>query len=102
MYPSHIYIGLRRASGWWHTLLNSHLVQLGSISKVDPFLLFRKNSTCILFILIYGDNILVTGSSYSVVQDLILHLGQVFAINDFGALNYFLGVEVCGCYILTI
>ena len=47
-----------------------------------------------IFILIYVDDILVTGSSLVVVQEFIKQLGLSFALKDLGSLHYFLGIEV--------
>ena len=40
------------------------------------------------------DDLIVTASQPSVIDDLLRHLQLDFAINDLGNLNFFLGVEV--------
>lgn len=40
------------------------------------------------------DAIIITGSSSSLVQNLITKLNQAFSFNHFGTLDYFLGIEV--------
>lgn len=47
-----------------------------------------------MYVLVYVDNIIITGSNPSVVQHFITSLSREFAIRDLGSLNYFLGVEV--------
>ena len=54
--------------------------------------LFTTTET--LFILIYVDDTLVTGSSQLLVQGFIKHLSTHFALKDLRPLHYFLGVEV--------
>ena len=40
------------------------------------------------------DDIIVTGSNYQLVQQVILNMQKTFALKDLGELNYFLGIEV--------
>jgi hypothetical protein len=44
--------------------------------------------------LIYVDDIIVASSSEKAVASLLHDLGMDFALNDLGALHYFLGIEV--------
>lgn len=45
-------------------------------------------------VLIYINDILVTGSDAMAIQQLIDHLHGMFALNNLGHLSYFLGIEV--------
>lgn len=45
-------------------------------------------------ILVYVDDILITGSNPSHIQTCITQLQQAFSIKDLGQLSYFLGIEV--------
>lgn len=47
-----------------------------------------------LVILVYVDDILVTGTSASQIQEVKCALDQAFTIKDLGQLSYFLGIEV--------
>ena len=47
-----------------------------------------------MFILIYVDDIIVTGNSSSKVNLLIQQLNEAFALKNMGSLHYFLGIEV--------
>ena len=60
-------------------------------SDTSLFLHFHNNIT--LFVLIYVDDILITGNSNSAIQHLIHSLSQHFALKDLGTLHYFLGIE---------
>ena len=44
--------------------------------------------------LIYVDDIILTGNDDKVIQNLITQLSSEFALKDLGALHYFLGIEV--------
>ncbi|XP_043710501.1 uncharacterized mitochondrial protein AtMg00810-like [Telopea speciosissima] len=55
--------------------------------------LFVHSGTPLLYILVYVDDIIVTGSRPTAVQQLITSLGTEFAIKDLGSLYYFLGIE---------
>ncbi|KAL8159823.1 hypothetical protein V2J09_001360 [Rumex salicifolius] len=53
-----------------------------------------KTSAHVLFLLVYVDDIIITGSSSESVQHLIQNLSNRFSLKDTGNLSYFLGVEV--------
>jgi histone deacetylase 1/2 len=57
--------------------------------------LFIYNQSGItVFVLIYVDDIIVTGSSMQAISTLVKDLNTHFAIKDLGDLHYFLGIEV--------
>lgn len=47
----------------------------------------------LVYLLVYVDDILVTGTSPTLVQCVIDTLARKFSINDMGDLSYFLGIE---------
>lgn len=62
-------------------------------SIVDPSL-FILQSSYTLYILVYVDGMIVTGSDQAVVTDSLCRLSREFTIHDLGELNYFLGIRV--------
>ena len=48
----------------------------------------------VIFVLIYVDDIIITGSSGQLVQQVITNMQNAFALKDLGKLSYFLGIEV--------
>ncbi|XP_019068266.1 uncharacterized mitochondrial protein AtMg00810-like [Solanum lycopersicum] len=72
-----------------------HLLHLGfTCSKVDPSLFTLKTHNGKIFLMLYVDDIIVTGSNPSHVSELVLQLEKEFAMKDLGHLHFFLGVEV--------
>ena len=47
-----------------------------------------------MYVLIYVDDIIITGSSSAKIKQLISDLSKAFALKELGDLNYFLGIEV--------
>lgn len=47
-----------------------------------------------LYVLVYVDNIIVTGSDSSAINQFVNDLNYHFSLKDLGKLNYFLGIEV--------
>lgn len=47
--------------------------------------------------LVYVDDLIITGSSPSHIASLTKHLQSSFAVKDLGILSYFLGIEVARC-----
>ncbi|KAL8161603.1 LOW QUALITY PROTEIN: hypothetical protein V2J09_013092 [Rumex salicifolius] len=47
-----------------------------------------------IFVLVYVDDILITGSHLSAITAFIVGLHRTFSLNDLGRLSYFLGIEV--------
>ncbi|KAL8161261.1 hypothetical protein V2J09_012750 [Rumex salicifolius] len=87
--------GLKQAPRAWYTELRTFLIHQGfvnSISDTSLFILNRGSAT--LYILIYVDDIIVTGNTPASVDKVIATLASKFSLKDMGNLHYFLGVEV--------
>lgn len=50
-----------------------------------------------LLVLVYVDDMILTGSKSSLISALTRHLQARFAVKDLGTLTFFLGVEVARC-----
>ena len=61
-------------------------------TKLDTSLFFKQNGSDLIILLIYVDDIIVTGSVE--IEQLIYNMGNTFALKDLGQLNFFLGIEV--------
>jgi len=103
-YPNHVcklhksLYGLRQAPRSWFFKLSTKLLSLGfRESKADTSLFVLQKFNSVIYILIYIDNILITGSNASVINNIIHSLQTTFAVKDLGSLTYFLGVEALWC-----
>lgn len=86
---------LKQAPRAWFERLNDFLTSLGFLSsKADSSLFIRFTKTSTIYILVYVDDILISGSSTTEVQQLITQLNATFSLKELGELNYFLGIEV--------
>ncbi|GJR97764.1 ribonuclease H-like domain-containing protein [Tanacetum coccineum] len=60
----------------------------------DYVCLLQRKGTDIAYLLLYVDDIILTASSESLLQQIIRSLHQEFAMTDLGLLNYFMGISV--------
>ncbi|KAL6334751.1 hypothetical protein AAG906_021410 [Vitis piasezkii] len=86
--------GLKQAPQAWFDKLKISLQQFGfSSTKSDQSLFVRFTNCSSLFVLVYVDDIVVTGSSSQEIHELISRLRGLFSLKDLGELSYFLGIE---------
>ena len=64
-------------------------------STTDHAVFYHRNSSgeCI-YIIVYVDDIVITGSDQDGIQKLKQHLFTNFQTKDLGKLKYFLGIEI--------
>ncbi|KAK9157462.1 hypothetical protein Scep_004036 [Stephania cephalantha] len=87
--------GLRQAPRAWFDQLKGALLSWGfQNSKADSSLFITTWETSPLYVLIYVDDIIVTGAKPAAIQSFINKLNTTFALKDIGELSLFLGFEV--------
>lgn len=87
--------GLKQASRNWFSKFSKALLVFGfTQSQADYSLFFLHQRNGSVFVLVYVDDILITGSSSSIIQQVKIMLCNHFHTKDLGSLKYFLGVEV--------
>jgi hypothetical protein len=99
--PSHVCLlhksiyGLRQAPRAWFEKFSSHLLTVGfTASQADPSLFIYRHGSTVLYLLLYVDDIIITGNLPTAVTELITNLASVFDLKDLGPLKYFLGLQI--------
>ncbi|KAI5348760.1 hypothetical protein L3X38_001647 [Prunus dulcis] len=64
------------------------------MSQSDPSLFVKHTGSDVLALLLYVDDIILTGSSDALIQEVIDDLSSVFELKDLGLLTYFLGLQI--------
>ncbi|KAJ0844517.1 putative RNA-directed DNA polymerase [Helianthus annuus] len=87
--------GLKQAPRAWFHRLSVFLTNYGFVcSRADPSLFVLHRDSCIMYLLVYVDDLILTGNQSHSLKSFISCLNNKFAIKDLGELNYFLGLEV--------
>ncbi|PKU78985.1 Retrovirus-related Pol polyprotein from transposon TNT 1-94 [Dendrobium catenatum] len=87
--------GLRQSPRQWFHKLTSFLQTLGfGFSRADPSLLIFHKNNIHLFVLIYVDDILITGNNPAQIQHTLTQLQAAFKLKQLGDISLFLGIQV--------
>ncbi|GJX04226.1 ribonuclease H-like domain-containing protein [Tanacetum coccineum] len=87
--------GLKQALRKWNAKLTSTLIENGfSQSKSDYSLYTKSDKGVFLALLVYVDDIIITGNSIFEIEKFKVFLKSKFMIKDLRTLKYFLGIEV--------
>ena len=87
--------GLKQAPRAWFTKFSSTIFRLGyTASPYDSALFIRRTDKCIILLLLYMDDMIITGDDLSDIQELKDFLSQQFEMKDLRHLSYFLGLEI--------
>ena len=100
-FPTHVcklkkaIYGLKQAPRAWYTELTTFLLGKGFKRAVsDASLFILHHSKAPVYLIVYVDDIIITGPNASNVDLFIQSLACRFSLKDLGTLSYFLGVEV--------
>lgn len=86
---------LKQAPRAWYYELRQFLVTSRfTNSHADTSLFIFNTSGNLVYLLVYVDDIIITGCNATTAQYFIDLLGKRFSIKDLGDLSYFLGIEV--------
>ena len=87
--------GLKQAPRAWFETLRGALLTWGFHNSVsDTSLFYSHKHGRMLLLLVYVDDILITGDNQADVQHIIDALHTKFALKTLGSVHYFLGFEV--------
>ena len=86
--------GLKQSPRAWYARLHAALLAWGLIqSLADPNLYFAHVGPDTVALLVYVDDILLTGSNPTLINRLKTHLQRSFKTNDLGPISRYLGVQ---------
>jgi hypothetical protein len=90
--------GLKQAPQAWFEKFRTPLLDFTfTQSQYDSSLFFHKAALGIAILLVYVDDILITGSDLQLIEQLQQRLKSSFHMKDLGPLQHFLGLEVQHC-----
>lgn len=87
--------GLKQAPRAWFDTFSNFLIDFGFVcSMSDPSLFTYCKDNQFMVLLLYVDDILLTGSDEKLLQALVNKLSTRFSMKDMGRPSYFLGIEM--------
>ncbi|GKA57857.1 ribonuclease H-like domain-containing protein [Tanacetum coccineum] len=99
-FPNHVcrlqrsLYGLKQAPRAWFQRFAGYATRAGFYhSRCDSSLFIYRQGSQVAYLLLYVDDIILTASSTTLLQQLIDSLHREFDMTDLGALNYFLGIS---------
>ncbi|KAH0638936.1 hypothetical protein KY285_035522 [Solanum tuberosum] len=86
--------GLKQAPRAWYSELRDYLLSLDfAVCQSDHCLFIYSKLDVIIYLVVYVDDLIVTGNNQKAIDIFIAKLGKRFSIKDLGQLAYFLGVQ---------
>ncbi|GJS98337.1 ribonuclease H-like domain-containing protein [Tanacetum coccineum] len=87
--------GLKQALRQWNAKLTATLLENNFVQSKSDYSLFTKSfGDVFIALLVYVDDIIITGNSLAEIEKVKQFLKTKFMIKDLGKLKYFLGIEV--------
>ncbi|CAM8984877.1 unnamed protein product [Rhodiola kirilowii] len=87
--------GLKQAPRQWFAKFTEAILQFGFTQSLNDYSLFTLQSgSDFIILLVYVDDVVLTGTSISLIESIKSFIHEKFRIKDLGTLKYFLGLEV--------
>jgi hypothetical protein len=87
--------GLKQSPRAWFDRFRRAVMQLNyKQSNADHTLFYKRRDGKLAILIVYVDDIVITGDDEEEIKMLKLHLAREFEVKDLGHLRYFLGIEV--------
>lgn len=86
--------GLKQSPRAWFDKFSTYLLEFNFVcSTRDPSLFVYMKGKDVIMLLLYVDDMLITGNSSECLANLLTDLGKNFRMKDLGQLHYFLGIQ---------
>lgn len=99
--PDHVWrlrkaiYGLKQAPCAWFDKFSFFLLDFGfKCSFSDPSLFIYHHGADVIYLLLYVDDMILTGNNNGLLDKLLAQLHSGFRMKDLGTVHYFLGVQV--------
>src|SRR5713226_2975871 len=87
--------GLKKAPRAWYAKMDSFLLDTGfSRCHSDPNVYTKKVGNHLIILVLYVDDLILTGSDPNLITHVKSYLKQTFEMSDLGHLHYFLGLQI--------
>lgn len=87
--------GLKQAPRAWFDKFSTFLLDFGfTCSFPNPSLFIYHHGSSVIYLLLYVDDMILTGNDDALVQKLLEELNTEFRMKDMGEIHYFLGIQV--------
>jgi len=88
--------GLKQAPRAWYEKLSKHLLKLNikHYDLDDATLFIKKIGKTVVYLVVYVDDLLMTGNNESYITSIKKELRKGFEMTDLGYVHYYLGIEV--------
>ncbi|KAK8926100.1 hypothetical protein KSP39_PZI018394 [Platanthera zijinensis] len=86
--------GLKQAPRAWNSNIDMHLIR-SSFERcpVEPSLYTKRSQGEIIILLLYVDDLIITGSSPEMIREFKMNLMQQYEMPDLGLMKFFLGIQ---------
>uniref|UniRef100_A0A1S4DM69 Uncharacterized mitochondrial protein AtMg00810-like n=1 Tax=Nicotiana tabacum TaxID=4097 RepID=A0A1S4DM69_TOBAC len=89
------FYGLKQVSRQWYAELSQALCTRGYTHSLNDYsLVIKRSESSTVFLVVYVDDIILTGDDPKEINALKMFLDDLFKVKDLGLLNYFLGIEL--------